>query len=57
MVQNPHKIQKQFFLGIYPCTKSPFLRLKNFSNLFWLLLVPGTTIEKKLEKNTGSTWY
>jgi hypothetical protein len=60
MVQNPLKIQenisKIFFLGIYPGTKSPFLRPKNFPNFFWLHLVPGTTIEKKI-KNTGSTWY
>jgi hypothetical protein len=43
-------------MGIYPGTKSHFLGLKNFSNLFCLQLVQGTTIEKKLKnKNTGST--
>jgi hypothetical protein len=54
MVQNPLKIQekksKKFFLGIYPGTKSPFLRPKNFQNFFWLQLGPGTTIEKKNKK-------
>jgi hypothetical protein len=45
------KIQKNFFLGIYPGTKSPFLGPKNFSNFFWLHLVPGTTIEKNLKKH------
>jgi hypothetical protein len=51
MVQNPLKIQEKnskIFLGIYPGTKFPFLGSpKNFSNFFWLQLVPGTTIEKK----------
>jgi hypothetical protein len=51
------KIQKKIFLGIYPGTKSPFLRPKNFPNFFWLQLIPGTTIEEKLKKITGSTWY
>jgi hypothetical protein len=42
MVQNPpknsrKKFKKNIFLGIYPCTKSPFLGPQ---------LVPGTTIEK-----------
>jgi hypothetical protein len=42
MVQNPLKIQeKKSFLGIYPL----FLGATIF---FWLQLVPGTTIEKKL---------
>jgi hypothetical protein len=51
MVLNHLKIQekksKKFLGGIYPGTKSPFLRPKNFPNFFWLHLVPGTTIEKK----------
>jgi hypothetical protein len=46
MVQNPLQIQEKFFLGIYPGTKFHFLRPKNFSNFFWLQLVPGITIEK-----------
>jgi hypothetical protein len=59
MVLNSLKIQEKgskFFLAGYPCTKSPFLGPKMFSNFFWLQLVPGTTI-KKNEKNIGSTWY
>jgi hypothetical protein len=56
MVQNPLKIQKKkfkknFFLDIYPGTKLPFFKPKNFSNFFWLQLVPGTTIEKKIKKH------
>jgi hypothetical protein len=61
MVQNPLKIQeknsKNIFLGIHPGTKFPFLEPKNFPNFFWLQLVPGTTIEKKIKKNTGITCY
>jgi hypothetical protein len=52
-VRNPQKIQENSLLGIYPGTKSHFLGLKNFLKLFWLHLVPGTTIEK-IKKNTGS---
>jgi hypothetical protein len=55
MVQNPLKIQeknsKKFFFGYLTGTKSPFLRPKNFPNFFWLHLVPGTTIEKKIKKH------
>jgi hypothetical protein len=59
MVQNPLKIQEKiqknffflFFFGIYPGTKCPFLRAKNFPNFFWLHLVPGTTFEKKIKKH------
>jgi hypothetical protein len=54
--QNLKKPFSSGFLGIYPGTKSPFFRVKKFSNFFWLQLVPGTTIEKN-KKNTDSTWY
>jgi hypothetical protein len=51
MVQHPLKIQekssKKIFFGYLPGTKSTFLGPNNFSNFFWLHLVPGTTIEKK----------
>jgi hypothetical protein len=51
MVLNPLRIQEKyskkiFHWGIYRGTKSLFLGPKNFSNFFWLHLVPGTTIEK-----------
>jgi hypothetical protein len=60
MIRNPLNIQEKnskIYLGdlvpgIYPGTKSPFLRPNNFSNFYWLHLVPGTTIEKKNKKNT-----
>jgi hypothetical protein len=56
MVQNPLKIQeknskKNFFEHFYPGTKSSFLGPANFSNFFWLQLVPGTNIEKKIKKH------
>ena len=41
MVQNPIKIQEKNSIS-----KSTFLGPNNFSNFFWLHLVPGTTIEK-----------
>jgi hypothetical protein len=54
MVQNPLKIyeknSKKNFLGIFPGTKSPFLETKNFQ-IFWLQLVPGNTIKKKIKKH------
>jgi hypothetical protein len=60
MVQNPLKIQeknqKNFFLDIYPGTKSPFLGQNNFPNFFWLQLVPGTTIEKKTQLVPGTKY-
>jgi hypothetical protein len=55
MGTKPLKIQenssKKFFLGIYPGTKYPFLRPNIFPNYFWLQLLPGTNIEKKLKKH------
>jgi hypothetical protein len=41
------KIQKNTFLAIYPGT---FLGPKKFPKIFWLQLVPDTTIQKKILK-------
>ena len=56
MVLNPLKIQekykkniqKKIFLASYPGSESPILGPKKRSNFFWLQLVPGTTIYKKI---------
>jgi hypothetical protein len=52
MVLNPLKIQeknsKNFFLGIYPGTKSPFLGPKNVSNIFWLYQVPSGKVPRRI---------
>jgi hypothetical protein len=54
MVLKPLKIQekdsKKFFLAGYPDTKSPILGPKICSKFFWLQLVSGTIIEKKIKK-------
>jgi hypothetical protein len=55
MVQNPLKIQeknskKKFFWVFNPVQNPLFEGRKIFQMFFWLHLVPGTTIEKKIKK-------
>jgi hypothetical protein len=58
MVQNPLKIQEKNFIWVFIPVLNPLvLGPKNFSNFFWLQLVPGTSIKKINKKNPGSTWY
>jgi hypothetical protein len=56
MVQNPLKIQKKIFSGVYLGTKSPFLRPNNLKKI--LLAAFGTRdYHRKKQNNTGGTWY
>jgi hypothetical protein len=62
MVQKPlkiqEKIQKNFLLGIYPGTKSPFLGPKKVFEFFLAAVSTRYYHRKKIrKKHTGSTWY
>jgi hypothetical protein len=55
MVQIPLKIQKKnsklgFLINLSRYLKIPFLRPKKCSIIFWLQLVPGTIVQKKILK-------